>query len=152
MIHNVGNIDHFSRIVVGLALLSMPMCITNKGAKKALYLSWDHWLRHGHLKAATIEFRNAGGVLFGVKDYIPGRAAAGRHGGMRAESILAMRRAVILKIAAPKRWGKWQAGRRVKVNAQVRACSEKVDRLYRINLSKFQQDQRECLLTDRRVW
>jgi sulfide:quinone oxidoreductase len=39
--------------------------------QKALYLSCDHWLRNGQLNNATVEFHNAGGVLFGVKDYVP---------------------------------------------------------------------------------
>jgi sulfide:quinone oxidoreductase len=39
--------------------------------QKALYLSGDHWYKSGNLKDIDIEFCNAGGVLFGVKDYVP---------------------------------------------------------------------------------
>jgi sulfide:quinone oxidoreductase len=39
--------------------------------QKALYLSADHWRRKGVLKDIEIGFYNAGGVLFGVKDYVP---------------------------------------------------------------------------------
>jgi len=39
--------------------------------QKALYLSADHWHRTGALKDIGIHFCNAGGVLFGVKDYVP---------------------------------------------------------------------------------
>jgi sulfide:quinone oxidoreductase len=57
----------------GRALFTQPpMPIKCAGApQKALYLSCDHWLRHGALKNATVEFHNAGAVLFGVKDYVP---------------------------------------------------------------------------------
>lgn len=49
-----------------------PMPIKCAGApQKALYLSADHWLRHGQLKDIAIEFYNAGPVLFGVKEYVP---------------------------------------------------------------------------------
>jgi sulfide:quinone oxidoreductase len=39
--------------------------------QKAMYLSGDAWFRRGVLKDIDIEFNNAGGVLFGVKDYVP---------------------------------------------------------------------------------
>lgn len=57
----------------GRALFTQPpMPIKCAGApQKALYLSCDHWLREGCLKDSTVEFHNAGGVLFGVKDYVP---------------------------------------------------------------------------------
>ena len=49
-----------------------PMPIKCAGApQKALYLSGDHWFRTGVLKDIDIQFMNAGGVLFGVKDYVP---------------------------------------------------------------------------------
>jgi sulfide:quinone oxidoreductase len=49
-----------------------PMPIKCAGApQKALYLSGDHWYKSGVLKDIDIEFCNAGGVLFGVKDYVP---------------------------------------------------------------------------------
>ncbi|EJT83371.1 FAD-dependent pyridine nucleotide-disulfide oxidoreductase [Pseudomonas putida S11] len=49
-----------------------PMPIKCAGApQKALYLSCDHWLRHGHLGAVKASFFNAGAVLFGVADYVP---------------------------------------------------------------------------------
>ncbi|MCB1664138.1 MAG: TIGR01244 family phosphatase [Pseudomonadales bacterium] len=49
-----------------------PMPIKCAGApQKALYLSGDHWYRTGVLKDIDIQFYNAGGVLFGVKEYVP---------------------------------------------------------------------------------
>ena len=49
-----------------------PMPIKCAGApQKALYLSGDAWFRSGVLKDIDIQFMNAGGVLFGVKDYVP---------------------------------------------------------------------------------
>jgi len=49
-----------------------PMPIKCAGApQKALYLSADAWLRRGVLKDIDLQFMNAGGVLFGVKDYVP---------------------------------------------------------------------------------
>ena len=49
-----------------------PMPIKCAGApQKALYLSADHWLRNGRINEVDIDFNNAGGVLFGVKEYVP---------------------------------------------------------------------------------
>lgn len=49
-----------------------PMPIKCAGApQKAMYLSGDAWFRRGVLKNIDIQFMNAGGVLFGVKDYMP---------------------------------------------------------------------------------
>jgi sulfide:quinone oxidoreductase len=49
-----------------------PMPIKCAGApQKAMYLSADHWRRAGVLKQVDIQFCNAGGVLFGVPDYVP---------------------------------------------------------------------------------
>lgn len=49
-----------------------PMPIKCAGApQKALYLSGDAWHRRGVLDNIDIQFNNAGGVLFGVKDYVP---------------------------------------------------------------------------------
>ncbi len=49
-----------------------PMPIKCAGApQKALYLSADYWQRQGTLKDIDIDFYNAGGVLFGVPDYVP---------------------------------------------------------------------------------
>lgn len=49
-----------------------PIPIKCAGApQKAMYLSADHWRRSGRLDAVTIDFMTAGGVLFGVKDYVP---------------------------------------------------------------------------------
>ncbi|MDG5747628.1 FAD/NAD(P)-binding oxidoreductase [Qipengyuania sp. XHP0207] len=49
-----------------------PMPIKCAGApQKAMYLSCDHWLRAGVLRDIDVEFCNAGGVLFGVADYVP---------------------------------------------------------------------------------
>jgi sulfide:quinone oxidoreductase len=49
-----------------------PMPIKCAGApQKALYLSADHWRSAGRLDRINIDFYNAGGVLFGVKEYVP---------------------------------------------------------------------------------
>ena len=49
-----------------------PMPIKCAGApQKAMYLSADHWLKSGVLDKVDIHFNNAGGVLFGVKEYVP---------------------------------------------------------------------------------
>ncbi|SEQ54316.1 sulfide:quinone oxidoreductase [Loktanella sp. DSM 29012] len=49
-----------------------PMPIKCAGApQKAMYLSGDAWFRNGVLGNIDIQFMNAGGVLFGVKDYVP---------------------------------------------------------------------------------
>jgi len=49
-----------------------PMPIKCAGApQKAMYLSSDHWLRSGVLDNIDVQFNNAGGVLFGVPDYVP---------------------------------------------------------------------------------
>ncbi len=57
----------------GRALFTQPpMPIKCAGApQKAMYLSGDHWFREGVLNNIDIQFMNAGGVLFGVKDYVP---------------------------------------------------------------------------------
>jgi sulfide:quinone oxidoreductase len=57
----------------GRALFTQPpMPIKCAGApQKAMYLSCDTWRRHGDLKAISVEFLNAGPVLFGVADYVP---------------------------------------------------------------------------------
>ncbi len=57
----------------GRALFTQPpMPIKCAGApQKALYLSGDHWHRAGRIDDIQIEFYNAGGVLFGVSDYVP---------------------------------------------------------------------------------
>ncbi len=49
-----------------------PMPIKCAGApQKALYLSGDAWTRRGVIDDVEIEFCNAVGALFGVKDYVP---------------------------------------------------------------------------------
>ena len=57
----------------GTALFTQPpMPIKCAGApQKAMYLSCFEWERRGTLKNTKVEFLNAGGVLFGVKDYVP---------------------------------------------------------------------------------
>lgn len=57
----------------GRALFTQPpMPIKCAGApQKAMYLSGDAWFRNGALNNIDIQFMNAGGVLFGVKDYVP---------------------------------------------------------------------------------
>ncbi len=60
-------------MTAGRALFTQPpMPIKCAGApQKAMYLSGDAWARRGVLKHIDIQFMNAGGVLFGVKDYVP---------------------------------------------------------------------------------
>lgn len=49
-----------------------PMPIKCAGApQKAMYLSADHWRQAGTLADTRIGFYNSGGVLFGVKEYVP---------------------------------------------------------------------------------
>ena len=49
-----------------------PMPIKCAGApQKAMYLSCDAWKRTGALEHISVDFFNAGGVLFGVPDYVP---------------------------------------------------------------------------------
>ncbi|MEP2532252.1 TIGR01244 family sulfur transferase [Shimia sp.] len=57
----------------GRALFTQPpMPIKCAGApQKALYLSANNWETMGVLKDIDVQFMNAGGVLFGVKDYVP---------------------------------------------------------------------------------
>ena len=57
----------------GRALFTQPpMPIKCAGApQKAMYLSANNWERMGKLASTDIQFMNAGGVLFGVKDYVP---------------------------------------------------------------------------------
>ncbi len=61
------------RMRSGRAIFTQPpMPIKCAGApQKAMYLSGDAWHRRGVLKDIDIQFNNAGGVLFGVKDYVP---------------------------------------------------------------------------------
>ncbi len=57
----------------GRALFTQPaMPIKCAGApQKAMYLACDAWLRRGVLGQIDVNFHNTGGVLFGVKDYVP---------------------------------------------------------------------------------
>lgn len=57
----------------GKALFTQPpMPIKCAGApQKAMYLARDAWRRGGVLDAIDVEFHSAGGVLFGVQDYVP---------------------------------------------------------------------------------
>ncbi|MGB5777449.1 NAD(P)/FAD-dependent oxidoreductase [Allopontixanthobacter sediminis] len=57
----------------GRAIFSQPpMPIKCAGApQKAMYLSCDVWKDSGVLGNIEVEFRNAGGVLFGVEAYVP---------------------------------------------------------------------------------
>ena len=49
-----------------------PMPIKCAGApQKALYLSCFEWEEKGRLKNINVSFHNAGGVLFGVPEYVP---------------------------------------------------------------------------------
>jgi sulfide:quinone oxidoreductase len=57
----------------GRALFTQPpMPIKCAGApQKAMYLSCNEWEDRGVLKNIDVQFRNAGGVLFGVDAYVP---------------------------------------------------------------------------------
>jgi sulfide:quinone oxidoreductase len=57
----------------GRALFTQPpMPIKRAGApQKAMYLSCDHWFRNGRTAAIEVQFRSAGAVLFGVKEFVP---------------------------------------------------------------------------------
>lgn len=57
----------------GRALFTQPpMPIKCAGApQKAMYLACDAWKRRGVLKDIEVEFHNAGGVIFGIKEYVP---------------------------------------------------------------------------------
>jgi sulfide:quinone oxidoreductase len=57
----------------GRALFTQPpMPIKCAGApQKAMYLSCDDWKRRGVLGNMEVHFHNAGGVLFGVDEYVP---------------------------------------------------------------------------------
>lgn len=49
-----------------------PVPLKCPGApQKAMYLSCYEWLQRGVLKDIEVEFYNAGGVLFGVPDFVP---------------------------------------------------------------------------------
>lgn len=65
--------DLVQRMKQGRAIFTQPpMPIKCAGApQKAMYLSGDAWDRRGVLKDIDIQFNNAGGVLFGVKEYVP---------------------------------------------------------------------------------
>ncbi|QZD91222.1 NAD(P)/FAD-dependent oxidoreductase [Qipengyuania aurantiaca] len=57
----------------GKALFTQPpMPIKCAGApQKAMYLSCSEWQKRGVLKDIDVHFHNAGGVLFGVAEYVP---------------------------------------------------------------------------------
>lgn len=57
----------------GKAIYTQPaMPIKCAGApQKAMYLSCDHWRRHGDLKHIDVEFNLAGAALFGVATFVP---------------------------------------------------------------------------------
>ncbi|EKF75762.1 hypothetical protein A11A3_02797 [Alcanivorax hongdengensis A-11-3] len=62
-----------SQLRQGRALFTQPpMPIKCAGApQKAMYLSCHHWEQRGCLKDVDVQFHNAGGVLFGVADFVP---------------------------------------------------------------------------------
>ena len=62
-----------SELKSGRAIFTQPpMPIKCAGApQKAMYLSCDRWLKAGTLKNISVEFDNAGAVLFGVAAYVP---------------------------------------------------------------------------------
>ena len=57
----------------GNAIFTQPgMPIKCAGApQKAMYLSCSYWEKHGVLDQISVEFDNAGGVLFGVATFVP---------------------------------------------------------------------------------
>lgn len=62
-----------SNLKSGKAVFTQPpMPIKCAGApQKAMYLASSHWEKAGVLNNIDVSFYNAGGVLFGVKDYVP---------------------------------------------------------------------------------
>jgi sulfide:quinone oxidoreductase len=60
------------KLTSGKAIFTQPpMPIKCAGApQKAMYLSCYHWEKQGILPNISVEFNNAGGVLFGVKEYV----------------------------------------------------------------------------------
>jgi len=62
-----------SNLNEGSAIFTQPpMPIKCAGApQKALYLSADHWFKKGRLSNIKVSFLNAGGVLFGVSEFVP---------------------------------------------------------------------------------
>jgi len=60
------------KLTSGKAIFTQPsMPIKCAGApQKAMYLSCFHWEKQRVLPNISVEFNNAGGVLFGVKDYV----------------------------------------------------------------------------------
>lgn len=65
--------DLVSSLRSGRAVFTQPpMPIKCAGApQKAMYLSADHWISSGCLGDIDVSFYNAGGVLFGVAEYVP---------------------------------------------------------------------------------
>jgi sulfide:quinone oxidoreductase len=65
--------DLVQQTTSGRALFTQPpMPIKCAGApQKSMYLACDHWRRSGVLENIDVQFRNAGGVLFGVPEYVP---------------------------------------------------------------------------------
>lgn len=65
--------DLVQNLKSGRAIFTQPpMPIKCAGApQKAMYLSGDYWYRQGRIDDIDIQFNNAGGVLFGVKEYVP---------------------------------------------------------------------------------
>ncbi|MEL0637503.1 sulfur transferase domain-containing protein [Marinomonas sp. TI.3.20] len=61
------------KLNTGKAIFTQPpMPIKCAGApQKAMYLSCDHWFKQETLSNIDISFYNAGGVLFGVSEYVP---------------------------------------------------------------------------------
>ena len=62
-----------SHLEKGKAIFTQPpMPIKCAGApQKAMYLAASEWFRKGKLKDMSVQFYNAGGVLFGVEAYVP---------------------------------------------------------------------------------
>jgi len=85
-----------------------PMPIKCAGApQKALYLSADHWAGKNRLGAIDIDFYNAGGVLFGVKEYVPaleaymGRYGAGLHFFHNLKAVNGAAKTAIFEVIKP---------------------------------------------------
>ena len=73
LMHAPQTWENVQKLKTGRAVFTQPpMPIKCAGApQKALYLSADHWQKAGCLDDIEIDFYNAGGVLFGVPDYVP---------------------------------------------------------------------------------
>ncbi|RBP50673.1 bifunctional protein tyrosine phosphatase family protein/NAD(P)/FAD-dependent oxidoreductase [Arenicella xantha] len=122
-----------------------PMPIKCAGApQKALYLSASEWLSSNRLKDIDIEFYNAGGVLFGVQEYVP--ALMSYIEKYRAQLKLSH---TLMKVDGNTKtaWFKQVDG-----DGQERIVETKFDFLHVCPPQRAPQFIRECELSDAAGW